>query len=567
MLTTRAPRRGNRTTCRCLYLLTTFVLPFCLCLSVQAQLLTGSYTGDGTDNRAIVQLGFLPSVVIVKIDDNKEAVIRTSTMTGDNSKQITGGALAANWIQSFESSGFTVGSDDRVNKNNKVVYWAAFEAVDGELAVGSYTGNGADDRTIDISDTSASTDFQPAYVIVMSADNKESVQRSSATPGQKTFQFDGTPRESNHLQSLLTNGFQIGDDDRVNKNGVIFHYVAWKAVTGKMAVGSYAGDGNDNRNITGVGFDPEYVIVRSETDRAAVHYPASLGLTVDDTLHFEGKTNEPNHIQSIRPGGCTNCFQVGTKDTVNHSSREYFWVAFARDNPTAVTLKTFTATKYQDGILLQWRTGWEVNNLGFHVYRDDAEGQRVRLTPSIIAGSALMVAGVPLTAGHSYMWGDPGGYRTDRYWLVDMDLDGTRTWHGPVAVPQGALMEKRSVLTVRQSTFLKHLGRKLDTRSPLQRAVETGTAVHLAVQGDGWQVFRYADLVAAGMPPAVDPRRLQLFADGKEALVLVRGDEDGSFDPGDTVKFTPWRWEATRAYWLIEGVRGGMRIRPPQDLR
>ncbi len=179
----------------------------------------------------------------------------------------------------------------------------------------------------------------------------------------------------------------------------------------------------------------------------------------------------------------------------------------------------------------------------------------------------MLVAGAPLTAGYSYRWGDPGGNSTDRYWLVDVDLDGTRTWHGPVAVPQAAVVEKRSVLTVQRSTFLKDLGRKLDTRSPMQRAVEAGTAVQLEVQGAGWHVFRYADLVAAGLPPEVDPRRLQLFADGKEALVLVRGDADGSFDPGDTVEFTPWRWEAARAYWLIEGVRGGMRMRPPQDLR
>ena len=144
-----------------------------------------------------------------------------------------------------------------------------------------------------------------------------------------------------------------------------------------------------------------------------------------------------------------------------------------------------------------------------------------------------------------------------------MDLDGTRTWHGPLAVPQGALSEQRSVLTVQPSTFLKHLGRKQDARSPLQRAVEAGTAVPLAVQGNGWQIFPYAAVVAAGMPPEVDPRRLQLFADGREALVLVRGDADGSFDPGDTIEFSAKQGD----YWLIEGVRGGKRIRPPRDLQ
>ena len=235
-------------------------------------------------------------------------------------------------------------------------------------------------------------------------------------------------------------------------------------------------------------------------------------------------------------------------------------------NATAVELSAFTATEYADGILLQWRTGWEVDNLGFHVYRE-AVGRRLRLTPALIAGSALMVGGgTELTAGRAYTWGDPDGLGTDRYWLEDVDLNGTRTWHGPVAVPQGALMEQRSVLTVQPSTFLKHLGWKLDPRSPLQRAVEAGTAVPLAVQRNGWQIFQYTDVVAAGMPPEIDPRRLQLFVDGRESLLLVRGDEDSSFDPGDTIEFSAWG-RAARVYWLIEGVRGGKRIRPPLGLQ
>ena len=65
------------------------------------------------------------------------------------------------------------------------------------------------------------------------------------------------------------------------------------------------------------------------------------------------------------------------------------------------------------------------------------------------------------------------------------------------------------------------------------------------------------------MPSDVNPRRLQLFADGREQLVLVRGDEDGSFDPGDTVEFPTRRTEG-HTYYLIEGRRGGHRITPPR---
>ncbi len=62
--------------------------------------------------------------------------------------------------------------------------------------------------------------------------------------------------------------------------------------------------------------------------------------------------------------------------------------------PTAVTLTSFAATGYDGGVWLEWRTGFEVDNLGFHVYREDWDGL-TRITPEVVAGSALLAgAGV-----------------------------------------------------------------------------------------------------------------------------------------------------------------------------
>ena len=75
--------------------------------------------------------------------------------------------------------------------------------------------------------------------------------------------------------------------------------------------------------------------------------------------------------------------------------------------PTEVTLESFSATRYENGeILLEWRTGFEVDNLGFNIYREDA-GRQIRINKSIVAGSALVTgANVRLTAGWSYRWLD-----------------------------------------------------------------------------------------------------------------------------------------------------------------
>src|ERR1044071_939339 len=101
---------------------------------------------------------------------------------------------------------------------------------------------------------------------------------------------------------------------------------------------------------------------------------------------------------------------------------------------TAVKLSSFTASQTSNGTQLRWQTGDELDNLGFNVYREQ-HGKRTRLNPSIIAGSALLAGqGTRLTAGQSYSWFDRAGQNKEsaQYWLEDIDLDGTRTLHGPL---------------------------------------------------------------------------------------------------------------------------------------
>src|ERR1700682_5770066 len=83
------------------------------------------------------------------------------------------------------------------------------------------------------------------------------------------------------------------------------------------------------------------------------------------------------------------------------------------------------------GVLIEWRTSFELDNLGFNVYRDQS-GARSQVNPAIIAGSALIAGqGTPLYAGYSYQWFDAAGSMASRYYLEDVDLSGTNTVAGP----------------------------------------------------------------------------------------------------------------------------------------
>jgi hypothetical protein len=97
------------------------------------------------------------------------------------------------------------------------------------------------------------------------------------------------------------------------------------------------------------------------------------------------------------------------------------------------------------------------------------------------------------------------------------------------------------------------------------------SAVKIGIREQGWYRVTQPELVAAGLDPWGDPRRLRLFADGQEQAILVSGQGDGRFDRGDSIEFyatgqdTPFT--NTRVYWLMEGEQLGKRIKTRQSVR
>jgi hypothetical protein len=96
--------------------------------------------------------------------------------------------------------------------------------------------------------------------------------------------------------------------------------------------------------------------------------------------------------------------------------------------PLAVTVVSFTAHRAGKGVLVRWRTGTEANELGFNVYRQQG-ARRVRVNRRLLPA----LGGI---GGSSYSYRDRRApkHRALRYWLQDVAVDGTRTWHGPVRV-------------------------------------------------------------------------------------------------------------------------------------
>src|SRR5262249_39684280 len=83
--------------------------------------------------------------------------------------------------------------------------------------------------------------------------------------------------------------------------------------------------------------------------------------------------------------------------------------------------------------------------------------ERVKINPSLIAGSALMVGNdVRVKAGSGYYWQDNAVDGNASYWLEDVDLDGTSTWHGPFGITS-APASKEKPLRRTKSVLLKNM--------------------------------------------------------------------------------------------------------------
>jgi hypothetical protein len=387
----------------------------------QTEVLSGSYTGDGLDDRAITGLGFSPDLVIIKGDTAQNAVLRSFHFNGDFTKDLIDATIAGNRIQSLDDEGFTVGTDARVNSDGVTYHWVAWAAGAREMTFGLYTGNGSAGRNI------TDVGFSPDFVIVVGT-SSEAVYRNSAATA--SFNFDAT-RDTTWISALGTDGFTVGNNSRVNANGEQYGFIAWNEIAGQFDVGTYSGDGADDRNVTGVGFMPEYLFLqRDTTGFNALHHPASIGASTDSTLFFDGRGAFANYIQALQADG----FQVGSQSNVNTNGATYAYAAWKKPTLTAIRMGSATAARTKRGVTVTWKTGYEVDNLGFEVYRE-LGGERTKVTTKSIAGSALLVPQGFGTVGQSYVWTDDSPQALDRdvsYWIEDIDLNGKRTLHGPI---------------------------------------------------------------------------------------------------------------------------------------
>jgi hypothetical protein len=244
-------------------------------------------------------------------------------------------------------------------------------------------------------------------------------------------------------------------------------------------------------------------------------------------------------------------------------------------------LREITATAVAEGVLIEWRTEFELNNLGFKVYRLQ-DGQRTQLNPSIIPGSALIVGqGRPLYAGYSYSWLDRQGNFESEYQVEAVDLGGHSAMYEPVTPVSG---EERTVgassrlfsdlgappAAQSQASQREWSGSETVSSPPVgidtiqdQWAIAAQSSLKIGVKSEGWYHLTQSQLAAAGFDTSGDAGNLRLFVGGQELAMLVSR-QSGPLSATDYIEFYGLGLDVpttdTQMYWLVNGSQPGLRI-------
>jgi len=92
-----------------------------------------------------------------------------------------------------------------------------------KIITGTFTGDGNDDRTINIGvDLTAKNNV---WVVVLPVQNRFATSRTEYAQGDLSKPWSNVIAQANYIQDFVATGFQIGNNAAVNTNGETFTYI------------------------------------------------------------------------------------------------------------------------------------------------------------------------------------------------------------------------------------------------------------------------------------------------------------------------------------------------------
>jgi hypothetical protein len=323
---------------------------------------TKLYTGNGTDDHAITGVGFQPDWVWLKNRSTTNShyaqdVVRGATKNlkpdATDAEETRTGSL-----KSFDSDGFTLGTETAINGNgNSLVSWN-WKAGGGQ---GSSNTDGSINTTYTSANTTAGfsiatwttpssgTVFDIGHGLGGKPDMMIMKSRSS-TGSWWTWHIGLGDNTTDYLSLNSTNaeaslsgmwgtvgagtstfGYTAGTSAPTNNDTVAYFF---KSVKGFSKFGSYTGNGNSDGSFIYTGFKPAWIMMKKTSsgtgrgwfifDNKRIGYnPKNYVLEANDTA--QDGTNDRIDLLS-------NGFKLRTTDLIlNESGVNYIYMAFAEE--------------------------------------------------------------------------------------------------------------------------------------------------------------------------------------------------------------------------------------------
>jgi hypothetical protein len=241
---------------------------------------------------------------------------------------------------SLTPSGFTLGTGNSVNFTGDTFASWTFRQQPKFFDIVTYIGNGATNRQIPHSLTSA-----PGFIVAKSASGVGNWWAGHRSLGfTRTINFDGTTGDSGiSIWDGTPTSTTFTVQPNINADGVTYVAYLWAHDAGGFGLsgndnvvscGAYTGNGSATGPIINLGYEPQWLLIKetSQSGNSWSLYDSMRGLTVSGPSgHLRPNANDAEDTSSVDVRPTATGFQIiSTSTRVNRSGENFIYVAIRR---------------------------------------------------------------------------------------------------------------------------------------------------------------------------------------------------------------------------------------------
>ncbi len=395
------------------------------CHVLQAQIVTGTYTGDGNSTQAISGIGSEPTLILVIPETGGaetgeiQTWIHSSTMPVGEVKYTIGGNSVANsfktgFISSLDSDGFTVAS--KANVSGTTYYYVSFSDDDGSVLAGTFTGSTSAQNIV--------TGYEPGMVWVWAdaVTSPDYVKWTVSGRPSGTYRF--SHGEGGWGETIFSGFSPIGFSVQASGtagtgivDGGTYHYLAFQGAITEANPGW--GSGPDKVTTS---FEPGFLMTRHSTTHGNNTYIKTAEMNSGESFIPRHQTAETNALLDFESDGYT----VGSTGQLRD---KHWYFATEKISALPVELIKFKGQIINDETFISWTTASEIDNDYFQIQvsNDGINWETIRIVKG--AGNSTTQLNYAENIGS-----DENRF----YRLKQVDFDGSFDYSNVIYIPRNS---------------------------------------------------------------------------------------------------------------------------------